>query len=78
MKGDGQRNLGAQPIARLMAEHDLKPHDLVQASTEQLTHKMVARACRGRRLTPNAQAKVLNALNKATGERYLPGALFNY
>ena len=47
-----ERNLGEQPIAQVMAAHDLKAHDLVQASTEQLTHKMVARACKGRRLTP--------------------------
>jgi hypothetical protein len=32
------RNLGAQPIAAIMAAHNLKPHDLVAASTEQLTH----------------------------------------
>lgn len=65
-------------MTRLMAEHDLKPHDLVRASTRQLTHKMVSRACKGRRLTPKAQAKVLEALNAATGECYELKALFNY
>ena len=78
MKGDDRRNLGVQPIARLMAEHKVKPHDLVRASTQQLTHKMVARACKGRRLTPNVQAKVLDALNKATGKSYALEALFDY
>lgn len=72
------RNLGPQPIGRIMAEHGLTPHDLVAASTEQLTHKMVARACKGRRLTPNAQAKVLAALNAATQQQYRRTDLFTY
>lgn len=78
MSGSVERNLGPQPIAQVMARHDLKPHDLVQASTEQLTHKMIARACKGRRLTPNAQAKVLSALNAAAGKGYSLSDLFNY
>jgi hypothetical protein len=78
MSGSVERNLGLQPIAQVMARHDLKPHDLVQASTEQLTHKMVARACKGRRLTPNAQAKVLSALNAAAEKGYSLSDLFNY
>ena len=73
-----ERNLGPQPLAALMTTHAVKPHDLVVASGEQLTHKMVTRACRGRRLTPNAQAKVLRALNQATGQSYPLGALFTY
>ncbi|MBL7157769.1 MAG: hypothetical protein ISS92_06410 [Candidatus Omnitrophica bacterium] len=78
MNPDIERNLGEQPIAKIMAEHGVKPHDVVAASIEQLTHKMVARAVRGRRLTPNAQSKVLSALNKATGKNYSLGDLFNY
>jgi len=73
-----ERNLGEQPIARIMAEHSLKPHDLVSVSTEQITHKMVSRACKGRRLTPRIQSKVLNALNLATGKNYSAGDLFDY
>jgi len=73
-----ERNLGEQPISQVMAAHDLKAHDLVRASTEQLTHKMVARACKGRRLTRNVQTKVLNALNAATGRHYALTDLFNY
>ena len=73
-----ERNLGPQPIAEIMAEHRLKAHDLVAASTEQITHKMVARACKGRRLTPNVQAKIQNALNAATGKDYQRPDLFNY
>jgi len=73
-----ERNLGPQPIAQVMAEHELKAHDLVAASTEQITHKMIARACKGRRLTINVQTKVLNALNNATGRHYALSELFTY
>ncbi|MFA5240479.1 MAG: hypothetical protein WC476_12335 [Phycisphaerae bacterium] len=75
---NNDRNLGPQPISRILAEHNLKPHDLVAASTQQLTHKMVSRACKGRRLTPNTQSKVLNALNIAAGKNYCLADLFNY
>jgi len=73
-----ERNLGEQPIARLMREHNLKPHDLVAASPVEMTHKMVARACKGRRLTLNTQSKVLAALNRATETNYMLRHLFNY
>jgi hypothetical protein len=73
-----QRDLGPQPIADLLVKHNLKPHDLVAASTEQLTHKMVSRACKGRRLTLNTQTKVLNALNAAAGKNFSLRDLFNY
>ena len=73
-----ERNLGEQPIGRIMLELGLKAQDLVAASTEQLTHKMVSRACKGRRLTPNVQAKILQAMNKATGRQYSVVELFNY
>lgn len=71
-------DLGPQPLAKLMVEHGFKPNDLVINSTEQLTHKMVSKAVRGRRLTPNIQHKVLNALNKAAGVQYHLKDLFNY
>ena len=71
-------DLGPQPIAAILSERNLKPHDLVAASTQQLTHKMVSRAAKGRRLTINAQTKVLNALNAATGKNYSLKDLFNY
>ena len=73
-----ERNLGEQPIARLMQELGLKAHDLVAASMEQITHKMVARACKGRRLTLNTQSKVLRALDRASGKSFSLGDLFNY
>ena len=73
-----ERNLGEQPIARIMAEHGLNNHDLVSVSTEQITHKMVAKACKGRRLTKNVQNKVVRAMNMASGENYKKQDLFNY
>ena len=73
-----ERNLGEQPIARIMAKHGLQARDLVAASTEQLTHKMVARACKGRRLTPNAKAKVRAALSAAADGEYTTEELFSY
>lgn len=78
MNDDIERNLGEQPIARLMAEHNLKSHDLVAASKEHITHKMVSRACKGRRLTPHVQVKILTALNRATGKQYAMSHLFSY
>ena len=79
MKDDSvERNLGRQPLADLLEEHGLSVHDLVEASTEQLTHKMVKRGCKGRRLTPNAQGKVLRAVQAATGLNFPLSQLFNY
>ena len=78
MNPDLERNLGAQPIAQLMAEHHLKAQDLVAASAEHITFKMVTRACKGRRLTPNVQSKILRALNQAAGRAYSRSDLFTY
>ncbi len=78
MSAEIERNLGEQPIARIMRERNLKPHDLVTASPVEMTHKMVSRACKGRRLTANTQWKVLQALNRASGKNYSLTDLFNY
>jgi hypothetical protein len=75
---DLDRDLGAQPIADILEKRKLKPTDLVAASTEQLTHKMVSRACKGRKLSRRVQLKVVNALNAATGQDYKLKDLFNY
>lgn len=75
---DQERDLGEQPLARLLTELGLKPHDLVAASTEQITHKMVQRGCKGRRLTHNVQGKLLRALNTASGNTYALPDLFTY
>jgi len=73
-----ERNLGEQPVAKIMTGLGLKPHDIVCISAEQITHKIIGRAIKGRRLTPKVQCKILNALNKATKKNYLLGDLFNY
>lgn len=78
MTNNIENDLGTQPLAGLMIEHGFKPNDLVRNSSEQLTHKMVSRAVKGRRLTPKIKYKVLNALNKATGKEYQLKDLFNY
>jgi hypothetical protein len=75
---DGERNLGPQPVARLLEELKLSHHDVVAASAEQLTHKMVSRASKGRRLTRNVQMKVLRALNAASGQQFSLPDLFTY
>ncbi len=72
------RDLGPQPICEILTRHNLKPHDLVAASTQQITHKMVSRACKGRRLTLNTQSKILNAVNNATGKNFTLRDIFNY
>lgn len=78
MKPNLARDLGEQPITSIMVERALKPHDLVAASSEQITHKMVSRACKGRRLTRNVQHKVMRALNQAAATQYMLSDLFNY
>jgi hypothetical protein len=78
MNPEIERNLGIQPIAKIISDAGLKPHDLVSASDEQITHKMITRACKGRRLTINTQIKVLNALNNATEKNYSLSEVFNY
>ncbi len=42
--------------------------DLVKASTEQLTFKMVQKARKGKLLTPNVQQKILTALQTVRPE----------
>ena len=78
MAGDFERDLGEQPVAKLMDALGLKAHDLVAASTEQITHKMVARARKGRWLTPHVRQKILDAINRASGRTYGLADLFNY
>ena len=69
---------GPQPIGALMRERGLESKDLVAASAVQLTHKMVARAVKGRQLTPNAVRNVVLAFNAAAEETFGPDALFTY
>ncbi len=78
MEPPSERELGEQPLAKILQVLNLKAHDLVESSTEQITHKMVSRAVKGRRLTLNVQTKILHALNLASGKNYSLPDLFNY
>ena len=78
MNPDVERNLGEQPLVSLMAQHGLKAHDLVAHSPVPISHKMVARACKGRRLTSHSQCRICDALNRATKLSFPINDLFNY
>lgn len=75
---ESEYDLGEQPIAKLLEKHNLKSHDLVAASSEQITHKMVSRACKGRKLSRHVQFKILRALNAAAQQSYTLKDLFTY
>ena len=51
MQDIDERDLGLQPLDKMMDEWGLDNHQLVEVSTEQLTHKQVQKARKGRRLT---------------------------
>ena len=73
------RDLGTQPLDAVMARLSLTNHDLVAASTAQLSHKVVAKGRKGRRLTVNAQQKILAALQACVKEEtFTLKDLFNY
>ncbi len=70
---------GPQPLDKLLNERGLKNSDLVEKSPDQLTFKMLAKGRKGRRLTLNAQLKILRALNACQSEKqYVHSDLFNY
>ncbi|MFT4540014.1 MAG: hypothetical protein ACI841_000775 [Planctomycetota bacterium] len=72
------RDLGEQPLTEMMKARDLLPKDLVEASSEQITHKMVSRAMKGRRLTARTMNKVMRAWNRAAEADDGIERLFNY
>ena len=72
------REYGLQPIATILTERNITNHQVVEASTEQLTHKMMAKACRGRYLSSKVRQKILRAVNKVTGEQFKLSDLFTY
>jgi len=74
-----QNEFGTQMIDKIMEEHLLKNDDLVNASCEQLTHKQVQKARKGRKITPNIKGKIVRALNAVVEkEEYSEKDLFNY
>ena len=64
-KNELERNLGPQPLDALMSEYGLRNRDLVEAFDEPITHKMVSRGRKGRRLSANTKKKVARAFNMA-------------
>ena len=72
------REYGLQPLAAILGERGITNHQVVEASTEQLTHKMLAKACRGRYLSSKVRQKILRAVNKVTGEQFRLADLFTY
>ena len=76
-------NAGVQPLDALMEKCGLKNHDVAAAGAAcNLTHKEVARARKGRRLTARTQRRVLSALNVCLRSCELPtvdlAEVFNY
>lgn len=65
-------NYGAQPLDTLMITHHLENTDLVNVSLEQLTHKQVQRARKGRQLTLKMMQKVARAFNVALFNKISP------
>ena len=61
-----------------MEARELKAHDLVAASETPISHKMIARARKGRRLTSHSKVLVCDAMNAASGEAFTLSDLFNY
>lgn len=77
---EGGMEQGVQPLDGILARLGISNHDLVAASGEQLTHKVVQKGRRGRQLTRRAQEKILRALLRAAGDRetFTREQLFTY
>jgi hypothetical protein len=63
------RDHGPQPLDNYMSDWQLTNHDVVNASTEQLNHKQVQKARKGRQLTLHLMQKVMRAFNAAVVAR---------
>lgn len=66
---EDERDFGPQPIDAIMEHWQLTNHDLVTASPEQLNHKQVQKARKGRKLTLHLMQKITRALNIAVWQR---------
>ncbi|MCB1065517.1 MAG: hypothetical protein KDN20_21690 [Verrucomicrobiae bacterium] len=78
-----ERNHGPQPLDAIMTELGIGNHELVEASTEQLTHKQVQKGRKGRQLTANLRTKIAHAMNavlavRGEESRFKSGDLFDY
>lgn len=84
MSSPDQREWGEQPLHDWMEQRQLDNHRLVACSDEQLTHKQLARARRGRWLTASMRAKILRAAqhwqrrHEPEAAALREGDLFNY
>jgi hypothetical protein len=59
-----EMNLGPQPLDALLEQHGLNNHAIVAADeSKAITHKVVNKARKGRRLTARMQKKVVIAVN---------------
>ena len=83
------RDHGPQPLDELMTRWEITNHQLVDASVEQVNHKQVQKARKGRQLTLHMMQKITRTLNDAIISRlpkaeranfspYLHKHLFNY
>ena len=83
------RDHGPQPLDALMVRWNLANHELVEVSTEQLNHKQVQKARKGRQLTLSLMQKLMRTVNEAIVAKlpkeqranfvpYLHKHLFNY
>ena len=78
-KDKPEMELGVQPLEAVLHKLKLTNSALVEASTEQLTFKIVTKGRKGRRLTINARMKILNALNSAqSDQKFTLKDIFNY
>ncbi|MBC8127624.1 MAG: hypothetical protein H8M99_10845 [Gloeobacteraceae cyanobacterium ES-bin-144] len=86
---DTTRDHGPQPLDEMMARWGITNHQLVEESVEQLNHKQVQRARKGRQLTLHLMQKLARTLNDAILQRlakeeqanfspYTHKHLFNY
>ena len=72
-----QNDLKMQPLDAILSSLSLKNDDLVKASSEQLTHKQVQKARKGRHITSNIKGKITRALNTVIKEeKYAEKDLF--
>ncbi len=57
-----------QLFEKILESLSLKNDDLVKVSSEQLTHKQVQKARKGRYITANIKGKIVRALNAVIKE----------
>lgn len=62
---EATRDHGPQPLDELMTRWGLTNHQLVESSIEQVNHKQVQKARKGRQLTLHLMQKLTRALNEA-------------